>query len=129
MAEFLPIAAPSWPCLRNLTLKELNFSNFPEGLAAVLVGLTNLNLANNQYARLPNAVKLLSNLQHLDMSGNLPLQVEEEDVDTLAALPPLQTLDISKSRENAESRSSWNDNSVVVFTAISERLPLLKLKF
>ena len=67
MADFMPIAAPAWRHLRDLTLAGMGFSDFPEGLASVLKRLTRLDLAHNKFARLPAAVKLLSNLQHFEL--------------------------------------------------------------
>ena len=127
MADFLPFTAPFWPSLRTLTLQDMNLSKFPEELAGVLVKLSYLDLAENKFARLPIAVTLLSKLQHLEIPRNGPLQLEEEDVDTLVALPRLHTLNISKSLEIAQSSPGWDDGSVIAFIAISKRLPLLKL--
>ena len=127
LEDLLPISAPAWPHLRELTLRELCLTDFPESLAGALVRLTYLNLADNEFSRIPVAVKLLSNLQQLELSRNAPLQLDSTDAATLSALPHLRILKISKTCENAQSSSGWNDSSVVAFFAISRRLPLLRL--
>ena len=130
MAKLLPIAAPAWPNLRVLTLKGLGCTDFPEVLAGALVGLTYLNLANNNFARLPAAVKLLSTLHHFDLARNWPLQLGKDDVATLAALPHLRTLNIIKSSGYWQATSErWTDMSMGTLVAIMTRLPLLKLGF
>ena len=87
-----------------------------------MVRLTCLDLTENNFARLPTAVKLLSKLQHLNLQCNLPLQLKAEDVDILAALTCLHTCDMSKSCEDAKSGVGWTDSSVLVLIAISKRL-------
>ena len=126
----LPVAAPAWPYLQKLTLKMMGFTEFPEGLAGALVSLTYLDLSFNSFARLPAAVGLLSNLQHFELSRNEPLQLEEEDVATLVALPHLHTLNIKKSCGCMDARSmNWNEMSVDALFAIKKRFPLLKSPF
>ena len=123
--DLLPISAPAWPHLRELTLCDLGLDVFPEGLARVLGSLSYLDLAENDFVRLPPALKLLSNLQYLEISKNESLSMEEEDVDSLATLPCLHTCRLSK--QDPESDFNWTDSSVVALVAISRRLPLLKL--
>ena len=101
----------------------MNFSEFPDDLAGVLVSLSHLDLADNQFERLPTAVMLLSKLQNLEMPRNVPLQLEEGDGDTLVGLPCLQRLDIKK------SRTDWSESSVDAFVTISARLLSLELAF
>ena len=125
--DLLPISAPAWPRLRELSLRDLCLHTFPAELASALNRLTYLDLANNRFARLPVAIKALSNLQQLELPCNAPLQLAIEDAATLAALPHLLTLNISKLCEDAERGTGWTDSSVVAFLAISESLPLLKL--
>ena len=89
--------------------------------------LSYLNLSDNNFVRIPTAVKLLSDLQHLKLHRNDPLQLEAEDAATLAALPLLHTCNLSKSLEDPESEINWTDSSIVALIAISKRLPCLKL--
>ena len=122
VAAFLPIAAPFWPSIRELTLKDMECSELPEGLAGALVSVRYLNLASDEFARLPITVKLLSNLQHLEIPENEPLQLDEG----LPTLPGLHTLNVRKSFKDVKA-ADWSGSSVVAFIAISKRLPLLKL--
>ena len=105
MADLLPIAAPCWPSLQEFALRDMNFSKFPEELAGVLVSVSYLDLADNKFECLPTELALLSNLKHLEITGNEPLQLEEEDVDTLAALPDLHTCNMRKSGKDLESKT------------------------
>ena len=123
MADFLPPAAPSWPSLRELTLKNMNFDEFPEKLAGVLVNVSYLNLADNKFECLPAALTLLSNLEHLEITGNEPLQLVEEDVDFLAAMPKLHTCNMCKSSGDAELETGWSDSSVAIFIKSQRGFP------
>ena len=131
MAKFLPVAAPSWPSLRELTLRAMNFSDLPLELANVLTSISYLNLAGNKFATLPSTLKLLNNLQHLDMPRNWSLQLKTRDVDTLAGLPRLHTINVSKSGGtiDAERDVAWSESSIVALIAITKKIPLLKLAY
>ena len=131
MANFLPVAAPSWPSLRDLILRDMDFSEFPARLAGVLGSLSYLDLAGNEFATLPPALKLLSNLRQLELPRNAPLQLKARDADTLAALPHLHTINVSKSCGDidAEADVPWVESSVIALIAITKRLPFLKLAY
>ena len=108
MDDLLPIAAPAWRSLRALTLGGTGFREFPLGLAGALFRLTHFNLAGNNFACFPIAVK---------------------DVDTLAALPHLQSLNISKVCKFSHVKvEDWTERSVVALIASTKRFPLLKLR-
>ena len=129
VTDFLPVAAPAWSHLRDLTLRGMGFNDFPEDLASAMGRLTHLNLSDNDFERLPTAVKRLSSLEHLELHENKALQVEKEDVATLEALPHLHTLNISKAFTTFSHAKVdyWSERSVGAFIAITKRLPLLKL--
>lgn len=97
MEDLLPISGPAWLRLREVSLRELCLRTFPVELVSALNRLTFLDLASKEFARLP--VKLLSNLQQLELPRNALLQLAIGDAATLVALPRLHTLNISKSCE------------------------------
>jgi len=127
MADLLPTSASALPHLRNLTLQALGLEDFPERVAASLQRLTSLNLAENNFARLPPALKLIGSLNDLHFHRNPRLQLEEKDVDTVAAMPHLQILYVSKSSGGANSDAGLTERSVSVLIALTKRFPNLRL--
>lgn len=127
--------------LRELALVHLDLREFPESMAASLTRLTALNLVANEFDHLPAALSKISNLESLIMAGNDDLQLEDSDLDTLAALPKLRTLDIAKYGEfpehglytdgcymsNDSNRKAWLQEDVAVIIQIIKQYPKLDM--
>jgi hypothetical protein len=83
-------------------------------------GIKSLNLAANRFRRLPAALPGLTSLQDLYTFGNLALELEPSDVDSLAALPHLKDLNLSKSYE-LNTMAEWSLASLGVWSTIKVR--------
>jgi Leucine-rich repeat (LRR) protein len=125
----VPSNAPSLPYLSTLELSGLELKDFPAAVAIALKRLTSLNLYGNSFEKLPAAISHITTLQSFNLSFNAPLQLEEGDLITLAALPHLQNLLIFKqgSTEHDALYSEFSQKSMWVSMAISRRFPLLNL--
>jgi Leucine-rich repeat (LRR) protein len=110
--------------LRTLALEGLSIASFPSEVVIFLKQLTALDLCNNSFKELPNSFSKISNLQSLDLSLNKKLHLEHIDVDTIAALPHIQIVDLRKSGE-----TGWSGKDMNVACAISKRLPQLEILF
>jgi len=114
------------PHLRTLELLNMQLVDFPAAVAGALQRLTYLNLNKNNFQKLPAAISQITTLQSIKLTQNTPLQLEEDDLNTLAALPHLQILSLSKQDPNL-SDSGFSNKSVGVLMAISRRFPHLNL--
>jgi hypothetical protein len=129
-------AIPALAHLRSLELTFLGMEYFPVSLASALKCLTNLNLADNFYERIPTAISQITALRILDLSSIPWLQLRHIDVDyvnTLAALPELQMLELRKTQVLLRSlvsfgEESWSGVSFNIFKVIRKRLPHLKVQ-
>jgi Leucine-rich repeat (LRR) protein len=112
--------------LRALGASNMNLQTLPISVARRFTCLLQLDLSGDNFTRLPAALSQITTLQILDMRSNMQLQLEESDLETLAALPSLHTLTLLKSSDGV-----WSVNSVEVligirmqFTGINLRLKI-----
>ncbi len=89
--------------------------------------LTYLQLSQNRFLRLPPAITLITTLNELNCWCNPGLQLEASDVERLAALPRLATLNVSKSTGGTKQDANLTEASVSILIALSKRLPHLKM--
>jgi hypothetical protein len=122
----LPSVSPCLPRLRTLVLGGMHLQDFPISVAGALKRLISLDLRCNDFGQLPAAVSRITTLESLDISSNNFLELEDGDLNTLAALPDLQILSIFKAYPSL-SKSGYSQKSVWVLMDISRRFPHLKL--
>jgi hypothetical protein len=118
--------------LRELALVHVDLKTFPDSLAASLTRLTALNLVANIFDHLPGTISQITTQVSLIMGGNNDLRLEDSDLDTLAALPNLRTLDIGKSElepsiNDDEPRCVWLQEDVAVIIEIARLHPKLNM--
>jgi Leucine-rich repeat (LRR) protein len=74
----------------------MRLDEFPAAVAASLTRLTWLHLGGNSFDHLPVSLSRITTLQFLNLYGNPGLQLDMGNLNTLAALPDLQRLDLCK---------------------------------
>jgi Leucine-rich repeat (LRR) protein len=122
------MSMPALPSLRVLELRGMGLQHLPIEVATALGQLTHLDLATNDFERIPGAVVRIPTLRKLDLSRNPRLELEATDVDLLAALPHLVRLGIYKHQEGEDDEeSNLSQGSVRVLFALGARLPGLQL--
>ncbi len=114
MEHLLPYLAPG---LRRLRLHNFQLDTFPDATEH-LASLTSLHLSRAGLCRLPVGLEQLTALRVLDLSCNVGLQLEAEDVEVLTVLSHLRTLDLTKWPRH----SSCSQKSVDVWTSDSHRV-------
>ncbi|WP_224791408.1 NEL-type E3 ubiquitin ligase domain-containing protein [Pseudomonas fluorescens] len=80
--------------VRNLSIKHMEAGDKLAYFLRPFKGLVSLELDNNQLTRLPEAVSLMPNLEHLRLDGN-QLQLTEHTLRKLTAMSNLRTLGLS----------------------------------
>ena len=129
LADLLPTTTPALlalPHIRELHLCGLGLSDFPKSLAAKMEQLTYIDLSHNRFRRLPEAISLITTLIKIRCCGNPWLQLQSSDVDLLASIPHLRTLDISKSDGGNNIESNLTEESMCTWSVLAKRLPHLR---
>ena len=96
-------------------------------MATALRRLRELNLAYDEFKRIPAAVGKIVTLQTLDMSYNQELELGWSDLDTLAALSKLKKLCIFKCLPSAKPPGRFSPASLDILEEIFGRFPDLML--
>jgi Leucine-rich repeat (LRR) protein len=109
--------------LRSLGLVGLKIQRLRTSEACALNQLSELDLSCNEFAVIPAAVAHITTLQTLDLSGNVKLRLQQGDVDTVACLPHLQSLRLTK--EDSEKDGGLN-RDMGNLLALAVRFPKLK---
>ncbi len=125
--DLLPATTPALPHIQVLRLRGLGIADFPRALAVRMEQLTSLDLTLNRFQRIPAAISLITTLKELHYRCNPLLQLKASDIELLAALPHLTTLDISKSDGATEGGGKLTAASKRTLTALHKRLPHLRL--
>jgi Leucine-rich repeat (LRR) protein len=120
--QLLSPSSPSFPSLKSLKLSRLRIQQFPASIAGELLHLKSLDLSDNSLTQLPNALSQITTLRDLKINSNKALQLRHSNVDTLAALPQLQSLHFDKS-----GVEGWSQESVETFIAIKLAMPNLHM--
>ena len=120
---------PSLPALRSLRRLDISrskISDFPPVVASNLKQLTFLDLSYNQIARIPAALTAITTLQSVSFYGNLALQLMEDDLATLQAMPCLRELRLG-ARDEAFGEPAYSSKSKAVFQVAAGFLPDLHI--
>lgn len=120
---------PTTPVLASLRVLVLNFlglKSFPADLAVALKCLTELGLAYNLFTSIPAEISKMTTMRILDLDSNDDLQLKHSDLDSLAALPNLQTIVLPESLTDKKSVLEMS-LQVEVLNTIRERLPYLEV--
>ena len=120
--------ASSFMRLKSLSLLCCNLDCFPQWLACSLTHLSELRLSANIFRRIPSDVAELKALQNLVLAINPGLKLALDDLETLGALPQLQSLDLAR-YDNEGADKTWSGRDVAVAIAIKMRFPDLACKF
>jgi len=97
-------------------------------MSSTLQQLSFLDLSGNEFAWLPTAVSCITTLQVLDLSDNGDLQMDDIDLDTLAALPHLRRLDCHKPFNPFKPFcGTWSYSSKAVLRDIRDEFPHIEL--
>jgi len=120
LEEPLSLAPPS---LLSLELRYMELTTLPLMLTTTFMGLEELRLSWNNFTRLPAGLTKLTALSKLDLSHNRTLQLDGDDIQIVALLPSLQTLDLTKEQVHY----CWSNDSKTVMCDIRARFPRLTL--
>ncbi len=121
-SELLPPTAPCLGSLNRLSLRVACLEQFPKSLADALGQLQHLDLCNNIFVRIPEAVSRIHDLRELSLKGNAFIQLRPKDVNVLRALPELKCLELSRGMGDDFTR-----NSVGILIDIAKKLPAIHL--
>lgn len=114
------------PYLQELELSNMHWHQFSGVLAGALNSLSLLDLSGQDLTHLPPAISQITTLHTLNLSFTSSLLLQHSDVNVLAALPSLKSLEVSLTRDVPENADMWQ-SMMRVLSAIRARLPLLKL--
>ena len=113
--------------LKSLNLSCCQFQTLPVSMAAALHHLQYLDLSSNDFQQVPAAIGKITTLQTLDMSGNHELELNIDDLDTLAALSCLTSLCVCKNPDKPDLHAGFSQASLSVLHDVSQRFPELHL--
>jgi len=117
---------PGLSHLQELELSNMHWHHFSAAVAGALSSLSLLDLSGEDLTHLPPAISHITTLQTLNLSFTSSLVLQHSDVNVLAALPNLQSLEVSLTRDVPENADMWQ-SMMSVLNAIRTRLPLLNL--
>ena len=96
--------------------------DFPGDLAAALVHLTHLSLANNRFTRLPSSLPQVPSLEFINISGNESLVLKMEDLEIVRAMPNLITFCVM-----GDVEGKFGNESVATLLRLKEQFPNLEI--
>ena len=94
--EILPPTLPALAKLKRLTLCQMELEYFSVTICKALQCLIYLDLSYNSFEGFPYEVRGITTLIHLNLSGNFPMRLTDNDVHTLRNMRKagLEKLDI-----------------------------------
>jgi len=103
----------------------MKIADFPAAVAKSLKQLTLLDLSQSSFMGIPASISLITTLQILNLANNNDIHLVHNDVNILAALPHLRSIELQKE----EGNSGWSNNDMSVARELLKRLPRLEVWF